>query len=62
MKPDKCAGRGQGSPEDYDPMTVGTASYEFTYQKQPTDSYALESWRDVTDPLQGQSIVIPPQW
>lgn len=33
-------------------------SYEFTYQRQPADSYAFESWCDVTDPLQGQSIVI----
>ena len=36
-------------------------SYVFTYEKQPTDSYAFESWCDVTDPLQGQSIVVPPQ-
>ena len=34
-------------------------SYEFTYERQPADSYAFESWCDVTDPLQGQSIVIP---
>jgi hypothetical protein len=36
-------------------------SYEFTYEKQPADAYAFESWCDVTDPLQGQSIVVPPQ-
>ena len=36
-------------------------SYVFTYEKQPADSYAFESWCDVTDPLQGQSIVVPPQ-
>jgi hypothetical protein len=36
-------------------------SYVFTYEKQPADSYAYESWCDVTDPLQGQSIVVPPQ-
>jgi hypothetical protein len=36
-------------------------TYEFTYEKQPDDAYAFESWCDVTDPLQGQSIVIPPQ-
>lgn len=34
-------------------------SYEFTYEKQPDDSYAFESWCDVTDPRQGQSIVLP---
>lgn len=36
-------------------------SYELTYEKQPEDSYAFESWCDVTDPLQGQSIVVPKQ-
>jgi hypothetical protein len=36
-------------------------SYTFTYAKQPADSYAFESWCDVTDPLQAQSVVIPPQ-
>jgi hypothetical protein len=36
-------------------------SYEFTYEKLPADSYAFEGWCDVTDPLQGQSIVVPPQ-
>jgi hypothetical protein len=35
-------------------------SYSFTYQRQPADSYAFESWCDVSDPLQGQSIVVPP--
>jgi hypothetical protein len=36
-------------------------TYAFTYEKQPADSYAFESWCDVTDPLQGQSIVVPSQ-
>jgi hypothetical protein len=36
-------------------------SYTLTYAKQAADSYAFESWCDVTDPLQAQSVVIPPQ-
>jgi len=36
-------------------------SYTLTYAKQPADSYAFESWCDVSDPLQGQSVVVPPQ-
>lgn len=44
-----------------DEIYVRPHSYEFTYEKQPSDSYSFESWCDVTDPLQGQSIVIPPK-
>lgn len=44
-----------------DALYVRPHSYDFTYEKQPDDSYSFESWCDVTDPAQGQSIVIPPK-
>jgi hypothetical protein len=44
-----------------DELYVRPHTYEFTYEKQPADSYSFESWCDVTDPLQGQSIVVPPK-
>jgi hypothetical protein len=42
-------------------LYVQPHSYQLTYAKQPADSYAFESWCDVSDPLQAQSVVIPPQ-
>jgi hypothetical protein len=36
-------------------------SYEFTFDRMMAGSYALETYCDATDPLQGQSIVPPPQ-
>jgi hypothetical protein len=36
-------------------------TYEYTYYKDPADTYAFEEWCDSSDPLQKQSIVPPPQ-